>query len=75
MKRRKGSVSFFGVALLGAAMLHSCVGGLPPSLERDIRDERAVGCSDCVPSARLCPIEQTRALCASLCVQSSSFSI
>jgi hypothetical protein len=39
MKRRKGSVSFFGVALLGAAMLHSCVGGLPPSLERDIRDE------------------------------------
>jgi hypothetical protein len=39
MKRRQGNLSLFGVALLLAAMLHSCVGGLPPSLARDIRDE------------------------------------
>ena len=39
MKRRQGNLSLFGVALLVAAMLHSCVGGLPPSLARDIRDE------------------------------------
>jgi hypothetical protein len=39
MKRRQGNVYLFGAAVLAAAILHSCAGGLPPSLQRDIRDE------------------------------------
>jgi hypothetical protein len=39
MKRRKGKLVFFLLASLGAGMILSCAGGLPPSLERDIRAE------------------------------------
>jgi len=39
MIRPKGKLFGLGLAVCGAVMLVSCVGGLPPSLEREIRNE------------------------------------
>jgi hypothetical protein len=48
MKRRRGKRSFLVLAILGGAMLLSCVGGLPPSLEREIlaENERVVAAQE-----------------------------
>jgi len=39
MKRRTGKLSIFALPIFGTLMLLSCVGGLPPSLQRDIETE------------------------------------